>query len=50
MNWGVIAVYSCSMSCDESREEFIIVQNAIDDTPILRKKMEKGDDSDDDDD
>ena len=48
MNWGVIAVYSCSMSCDESREEFIIVQNAIDDTPILRKKMEKGDDSDDD--
>jgi hypothetical protein len=49
MNWGVIAVYSCSMSCDESREEFIIVQNAVDETPILRKKMETGDDSDDDD-
>lgn len=49
MNWGVIAVYSCSRSCDESREEFVIVQNAVGDAPILRKKMKKGDDSDDDD-
>eukprot|EP00986_Skeletonema_menzelii_P018552 scaffold26656_cov149-Skeletonema_menzelii.AAC.17 len=26
MNWGSIAVYSCPESCDESREEFLIVQ------------------------
>lgn len=49
MNWGVIAIYSCSMSCDESREEFVIVQNAVGDAPIPRKKMEKGDNSNDDD-
>jgi len=29
MNWGVIAVYSCCNSCDESREEYVIVQEPI---------------------
>jgi len=33
MNWGVIAVYSCSQSCDQSREEFVIVQDSGDGEP-----------------
>lgn len=28
MNWGSIAVYSCPNSCDESREEFLVVQES----------------------
>lgn len=47
MNWGVIAVYSCPESCDESREEFIIVQDAVSDVPI-RKNEEMDDASDND--
>ena len=31
MNWGSIAVYSCPQSCDESREEFLIVQESGED-------------------
>lgn len=51
MNWGSIAVYSCSESCEQSREEFIIVQEAVCDAPISRgKKGETKDDSDDNDD
>ncbi|KAL7552726.1 hypothetical protein ACHAWF_015962 [Thalassiosira exigua] len=49
MNWGALAVYSCSESCDKSREEFIIVQDAVCDAPI-EKKAKKNDDSDDDND
>ena len=48
MNWGSIAVYSCPLSCDDSREEFVIVQEAVGDAPT-RKVAEKGDDSDGDD-
>ena len=48
-NPGSIAVYSCTQSCDESREEFIIVQEAIGDAPI-QKYTEKRDDSSDGDD
>jgi len=44
MNWGSVAVYSCSQSCDESRDEFLIVQEAVGDAPI-EKKTEKNDDS-----
>ena len=47
MNWGVIAVYSCPESCDKSREEFIIVQDAVSATPI-RMKAVNVDTSDDD--
>ena len=36
MNWGSIAVYSCPLSCDESREEVCIVQIG-DEMPV--KKM-----------
>lgn len=36
MNWGSIAVYSCPESCDDSREEFLIVQNG-DDAPVEKK-------------
>ena len=49
MNWGSIAVYSCPESCDDSREEFLIVQNG-DDAPV-EKKMSgndgNGEDNDD---
>ena len=50
INWGSMAVYSCPLwlSCDDSRDEFVIVQEAIGDAPT-RKVLEKGDDSDGDD-
>lgn len=38
MNWGSIAVYSCPDSCDESREEFLIVQESGED--VVGKKPE----------
>ena len=38
MDWGCIAVYSCSESCAQSREEFVIVQQAIGDEPIKKAK------------
>jgi len=34
MNWGVIAIYSCELSCEEYREEFVIVQESTDGEPI----------------
>lgn len=33
MNWGVIAVYSCSNSCKQSAEEFIVIQESVDANP-----------------
>lgn len=33
MNWGVIAIYSCPNSCDESCEEFVVVQESVDSNP-----------------
>ena len=39
MNWGVISVYSCPESCDKSREEFVIVQDAVSDAPIRMKAV-----------
>lgn len=30
MNWGAIAVYSCAASCNENREEFLVIQDAVD--------------------
>ena len=39
MNWGAIAVYSCSQSCDESREEFIIVQEPVSDVPTRKNAV-----------
>jgi hypothetical protein len=47
MNWGVIAIYSCPESCDDSREEFVIVQEAVSDVPI--RKHEEIDDASDND-
>ena len=38
MNWGAIAVYSCAMSCDLSRTEFVVVQESGDGVP-KRKAM-----------
>ena len=37
MNWGVIAIYSCSNSCYESTEEFVIVQESADANPVKKK-------------
>lgn len=37
MNWGSIAVYSCPESCDESREEFLIVQESGEDVATKQK-------------
>ena len=37
MNWGTIAVYSCSDSCDCEREEFIVVQESADGNPKRRE-------------
>lgn len=48
MNWGSIAVYSCPLSCDDSREEFVVVLEAVDDAPTINDAG-KGDDSDGDD-
>jgi len=33
MNWGVIAIYSCSNSCNQSLEEYVIVQESVDVNP-----------------
>ena len=52
MNWGVIAIYSCPDSCNESREEVCVIQASVDDVPSFQKKqanqMEKDEKSDDD--
>jgi len=46
MDWGCIAVYSCSESCQQSREEFMIVQQAIGDEPIKKAKPATDEDMD----
>ena len=33
MNWGAIAVYSCAISCDLSRTEYVVVQESGDGMP-----------------
>ena len=47
MNWENCAVYSCSESCDKSREEFLIMQAALCDAPMKKHTMENDDDGDD---
>lgn len=44
MNWGSIAVYSCPNSCDESREEFLIVQESDVGTKQKSEPMSEGED------
>ena len=34
MNWGNIAIYSCEVSCDEYREEFVVLQDSVDGMPF----------------
>ena len=48
MNWGAIAVYSCAMSCDLSRTEFVVVQESGDGVPKRKamKMIESGNCSD----
>ena len=51
MNWGVIAVYSCAVSCNSYREEFVVVQESADGSPKKRvMKHVGGDDAEDDED
>jgi len=35
-NWGALAIYTCSESCETNREEFVIVQNSVDVMPERR--------------
>jgi len=35
-NWGTIAVYTCSISCDEYPEEYVVVQDSVDSMPERR--------------
>ncbi len=42
MNWGSVAIYSCPESCDLSREEFVIVQESIDEDPVTLKCGKNG--------
>ncbi|KAL9188712.1 hypothetical protein ACHAXT_007090 [Thalassiosira profunda] len=44
MNWGSCAVYSCSQSCEQCREEFIIYQDSCFDEQVKRNEGAKGDD------
>eukprot|EP00578_Thalassiosira_sp_NH16_P005480 CAMPEP_0181134386 /NCGR_PEP_ID=MMETSP1071-20121207/32061_1 /TAXON_ID=35127 /ORGANISM="Thalassiosira sp., Strain NH16" /LENGTH=359 /DNA_ID=CAMNT_0023220903 /DNA_START=403 /DNA_END=1485 /DNA_ORIENTATION=- len=45
MNWGSIAVYSCSESCNKSQEEFIMVQESVCDSPIKKSLVSNNDNS-----
>jgi len=42
MNWGVLAVYSCSISCTKYRDEYVVVQESVDGTPVLKKEKNGG--------
>ncbi len=33
MNWGSIAIYTCSQDCETSQEEYVIVQDSLDGKP-----------------
>lgn len=35
-NWGTVAIYTCSESCESCRDEFVIVQNSMDGIPERR--------------
>lgn len=47
MSWGVIAIYSCPSSCNDSSREYVVVQGATDGTPG-DCKVEVGNEKDDD--
>ena len=53
-NWGSIAVYTCSDSCETNREEFVVVQSSLDGMPERRKdgkmvvEVQMADDNDED--
>lgn len=34
MNWGAIAIFCCPESCDKGRDEFAIVQQSVDESPL----------------
>jgi hypothetical protein len=36
MNFGNIAVYTCSKACDISNAEYVVVQDSVDDSPTQR--------------
>lgn len=53
MNWGVIAIYSCSNSCNQSIEEYVVIQESVDTNPqkiANDNNANANNDSDDDDD
>ena len=33
MNWGALAIYTCKQNCDDSREDYVIVQDSVDGNP-----------------
>lgn len=39
MNWGVVAIFSCSASCPLSREEFIVVQDSPEKTTGTKRNQ-----------
>lgn len=43
MNWGTITVYSCAKSCNDYREEYVIVQESNDDDISTLKKQLQAD-------
>ena len=44
MNWGNLAIYSCSDSCEENRDEFIVLQESVSDTQERRPTRDADDD------
>lgn len=42
MNWGNICVYTCSQFC-ENQQEFVLVQESIDELPTQRKLIDRED-------
>ena len=35
MNWGNIAIYSCPKACSYSDQEYVVVQDSLDERPIV---------------